>query len=96
MRISSGLYRKTDRLGRITIPKEIRDSMGIVDDTSYLEIIKVNSDEIVLRKASFKAVLHMNDKDVAYYKCLCGNRIELSQKNEFIYCPKCGNRFIWD
>lgn len=96
MRLSSGIYRKVDKLGRITVPKEMRDSMGIIDKTSYLEIVKIDNEEILLRKANFKASLHMDDKNIGYYKCICGNRIELDQKNKFIYCPICGNRFIWD
>lgn len=93
---SSGIYRKTDMLGRITIPKEMRDSMGIVDKKSYLEIIKISNDEILLKKTNLKANIYLDDENIGYYKCICGNKIGLDKKNKYIYCPRCGNKFIWD
>lgn len=46
--VSTGIVRKLDELGRITLPIELRRSMGILD-RAPLEII-VDDDRIVLKK----------------------------------------------
>lgn len=44
-----GIVRKVDELGRIVIPKELRNTMNITEGTP-LEIFVNNAGEIVLRK----------------------------------------------
>lgn len=46
--VSTGIVRKLDELGRITLPIELRRSMGILD-RAPLEII-VEEDRIILKK----------------------------------------------
>lgn len=45
---STGIVRKTDSLGRVVIPKEIRDVLGIGTEDS-IEIF-TDADSVVLRK----------------------------------------------
>ncbi|MDO3662773.1 AbrB/MazE/SpoVT family DNA-binding domain-containing protein [Bacillus sp. C28GYM-DRY-1] len=45
---STGITRKVDRLGRIVLPKELRDAKGIEVNT-LMEIL-INGNEIVLKK----------------------------------------------
>ena len=43
-----GIVRKPDELGRIVIPKEMRDNLGITDDT--LIDISLKNNKIILEK----------------------------------------------
>lgn len=52
---STGIVRKTDVLGRIVIPKEIRKNFSIKEN-DYLEIF-VDGEMIVLKKAEDKTKL---------------------------------------
>ena len=52
MMYSAGIVRKTDGLGRIVIPKEIRKNFSI-NENDYLEIF-VDGEMIVLKKATDK------------------------------------------
>lgn len=45
---ATGITRKLDQLGRIVLPKELRDSMGIEEGTP-MEIF-TDSEEIIIRK----------------------------------------------
>lgn len=45
----TGIIRRLDRTGRFTIPKELRESMGIKENEDYIEIY-VENDTIILRK----------------------------------------------
>ncbi len=47
---STGIVRKIDNLGRIVLPKELRDTFGI-DDKEPMEIF-VDGEKIVLKKYS--------------------------------------------
>jgi len=49
---STGIVRKVDQLGRIVIPKELRDTLGI-DQKSPLEIF-TSEDTIILGKCEPK------------------------------------------
>lgn len=46
---TSGIIRLVDKMGRVVIPKEIRDQLNIKSDVDSLEI-SLNGDEIILRK----------------------------------------------
>ena len=46
---SIGVIRSVDRMGRVVIPKEIREKLHIVDDVDSLEIYMEN-DNIILKK----------------------------------------------
>lgn len=62
----SGIVRKTDELGRIVIPIEVRRELGIgVKDP--LEIY-VHKDEIVLKKYQHQCVLCGSGEDLIEYK----------------------------
>ncbi|WP_110930649.1 AbrB/MazE/SpoVT family DNA-binding domain-containing protein [Paenibacillus bouchesdurhonensis] len=45
---STGIVRKVDNLGRIVLPKELRDTLGIAEQDP-LEVF-VDGDKIILRK----------------------------------------------
>ena len=46
---SSGVTRPVDKMGRVVIPKEIRDSLNIKSDVDKIEI-SVEGDRIILKK----------------------------------------------
>lgn len=47
--MSTGIIRRIDGLGRIIIPKEIRESLGIKEGTP-MEIMVNDEDDIVLKR----------------------------------------------
>lgn len=70
----SGILRKTDSLGRVVIPKELRRKLEIGDD-DMIEIIE-DGDCLILRKY--------------YPRCVfCGSTEKLLQYNEKCICRKC-------
>ena len=71
---ATGIIRKTDALGRIVIPKEIRQSMNIGESDS-LELI-VSEDEIILKKPDTTCVI-------------CGSQYDLKKIEEKNLCIKC-------
>lgn len=52
--ISTGIVRKVDQLGRIVIPKELRDKLNI-DSANPMEIY-VDGDKIVLKKFEISCI----------------------------------------
>lgn len=58
----SGIIRKVDPLGRVVIPKEIRNIMDI-NEGDPIEIIK-DDNSILLRKYSNGCIFCRSDKDV--------------------------------
>lgn len=46
---STGIIRKLDALGRITLPRELRNSFGLIDDEDSVEIF-VDKGMIILKK----------------------------------------------
>lgn len=46
---TSGVLRPVDKMGRVVIPKEIRDKLNIVSDIDKIEIT-VEGDKIILKK----------------------------------------------
>ncbi|GEQ21767.1 MULTISPECIES: AbrB/MazE/SpoVT family DNA-binding domain-containing protein [Clostridium] len=71
---TSGIVRNLDNVGRLVIPKEIRNVMGI-NEGDPLEIVKVNN-EIVVRKYSRGCIF-------------CGSDKNASEFNDMIVCKVC-------
>ena len=46
---STGIIRQVDKMGRVVIPKEIRDQLNIKNEVDSLEVF-MQDDNIVLRK----------------------------------------------
>ena len=63
---ASGIVRNVDTVGRIVIPKEIRDVMSI-NEGDPLEIVKVNN-EILLRKYNKGCIFCGEDKGIIEFK----------------------------
>ena len=61
----TGIVRKLDELGRITIPIELRRSLGILDRDS-LEIIP-DDDQIILKKYDSKDIFTGETDDLIEY-----------------------------
>lgn len=71
---STGIVRKIDQVGRLTLPKGLREQLEITGDTP-IEIL-VEKDAVVLRK----------ERDVC---CFCGTDKELRKaKGEWV-CEDC-------
>ena len=95
MSIGSGIYRKVDILGRVTIPKELRNGMGIEPNHTYLEITKTGENEITLGRPKFNPKnigKHANLNGVNVYKCFCGCKCDTSMDR----CYDCGSFLYWD
>lgn len=63
---STGMVRKIDELGRIVLPIEIRNTMGI-KSRDALEIF-VDEDKIILKKYEPACIFCGNADDVEYYR----------------------------
>lgn len=61
-----GIVRKVDILGRIVIPKELRDALDI-EDKDPLEIF-VEDDRIILKKYNPSCIFCGSTADVVLYK----------------------------
>ena len=46
---STGIVRKVDILGRIVIPKEIRNKLGIIDNETSMELF-IEGENIIIKK----------------------------------------------
>lgn len=68
---STGIVRRVDQLGRIVLPKELRDTFGINEGT-LLEI-HVSGEDIILRKSEKCCVFCGAEHDVFdfYNRPLC-------------------------
>ena len=75
----SGIVRKVDPLGRIVIPKEIREVMGINEGDS-LEIVKDNN-QIILKKYNKGCIFCGEDNGVIDFK-------------GFLVCEECKRALI--
>ena len=76
MEKSTGIVRKTDELGRIVIPKELRETLRIEEGTP-LEIF-IKGPEIILKKYIMKICSNcgqaLEEKDK--YCSNCGKKVE--------------------
>jgi len=73
---STGIVRKIDELGRIVLPIEIRNTMGI-QTRDALEIF-VDDNKIILKKYEPSCIFCSNADDVIYFKgkLVCKSCIE--------------------
>ena len=74
-----GIVRKIDRLGRVVIPKEIRNTLRIIDDDN-LEL-SIDGENIILKKYSYIK----NYEDIAK---LLLNNIKLKDETIILYDSK--------
>lgn len=61
-----GVVRKVDQLGRVVIPKEMRDVLQI-DDGDFIEILQ-NNHNVILRKYYETCVFCGSDEELYRYK----------------------------
>lgn len=71
---TNGIVRQVDELGRVVIPKEIRDIFGI-SEGDPLEVL-LDASDIVLKKFEASCTF-------------CGSRINLYDYEEKLICKKC-------
>ena len=72
---SSGVSRPVDKMGRVVIPKEIRDQLKIVSDVDKIDIT-VEGDKIILKKH--------------YDACLfCGKIDDGVKHKDYFVCNEC-------
>lgn len=71
---STGIVRKVDELGRVTLPKELRRTLGI-NEEDPMEIF-TDGDRIILRKYEPGCLL-------------CGSMHELRERNGKNICQHC-------
>lgn len=74
MKLSTGIVRRVDELGRIVIPKEMRKSLGI-DQKDPIEIA-IDGSSIILKKYENRCVF-------------CGTIKPSIQYNGKLVCSKC-------
>jgi len=77
---STGIVRKVDELGRVVLPKELRDTMDI-NEKDPLEIF-VDGNSILLKKYEPACIFCQNARDVINYKGknICANCMQELQK----------------
>ena len=71
---STGITRKVDELGRIVIPMELRNKLGIIE-RDEIEIF-VDGSSIILKKYNPNCIF-------------CGNNKDLYSYNDKLICSKC-------
>ena len=76
---STGMIRRVDELGRVVIPKEIRNKLDI-QEKDPIEIY-VDGDCIILKKFESNCVF-------------CGNTKDLIEYKEKLICKKCINDLL--
>lgn len=79
----TGIIRKVDHLGRIVLPKELRKSLNLQDDTPME--ISVDGDTILLRKHSTESTCVFCGKEdpegtVFSGQCVCRSCLEKLQQ----------------
>ena len=74
---STGFTRKVDELGRIVLPMELRNKLGIMDK-EQIEIL-VDGSSIILRKYNPNCIF-------------CGNSKDLLSYNNKLVCSKCKSK----
>ncbi len=71
---TTGIYRKVDELGRIVLPMELRNRLGI-EQKDALEIF-VDGNSIILKKMASSCTF-------------CGSNKDLAEFADKLICPKC-------
>lgn len=74
---ATGITRKVDSLGRVVIPKELRNKLYIEDDIDSFEIF-VDDDAIILKKYQPSC-------------CLCGEFDGIKNYKNKFFCQNCLN-----
>jgi transcriptional pleiotropic regulator of transition state genes len=81
---STGIVRKVDELGRIVIPKELRDTLGI-EIKDPIEIF-TDGDKIILSKyqANLSCIFCGNGEQVIYFKqkAICHDCVHLIEEKK--------------
>jgi len=72
---SLGIVRKIDEVGRIVLPKELRDSFQLVNNEDAVEIF-VDGDAIILKKYAPSCIFCRSAQEVIEF---AGHKV----------CPKC-------
>lgn len=80
---STGIVRQLDELGRIVLPKELRESLNLVCKDA-LEIF-VEDDKIILRKYQLGDIFDNSMSDLLEYK---GKKVSLSTIKNLIEIAK--------
>ena len=75
MKKATGIIRRIDQLGRVVLPKELRQTLSI-DKGDSLAIYVTDNDEIILKKYQTGCVL-------------CGSNEHLRQINDKFICKDC-------
>lgn len=78
---STGIVRRVDELGRIVLPKELRDTLNIHEKTPLA--IFVDGEDIILRKYGRSCVF-------------CGTDNELLDLHGHPVCEKCARKIAAD
>lgn len=63
---STGIVRKLDELGRIVIPKELRNKLKL-EERDPMEIF-IEGESIILKKFEPGCIICNNSKDLTFYK----------------------------
>ncbi len=64
---ATGIVRNVDKLGRIVIPAEIRDKLGVKGTGGLLELY-ADGDSIILRKYEPACIFCQNNEDIIIFK----------------------------
>ena len=75
--MKTGMTRPIDSLGRIVIPKELRDAFDLPQG-QYMEIHTLDNGDVVLRKVHAKCVI-------------CGSTEDLHEIQQVKLCEQCAN-----
>ena len=65
---STGMVRRVDELGRVTIPKEIRKQLGITDNVDSFEIFTEGNTLILRKYAPSCAFCNKMDGEIVNFK----------------------------
>ncbi len=75
---STGMIRPVDKMGRVVIPKEIRNQLGIENDVDSFEIY-MDGDSVILRKYQATCIF-------------CGNLADSVELSGHTVCKNCIDR----
>ena len=76
---STGIIRRLDKLGRVVIPKEIRDNLDILEESS-IEIF-VDGNKVIMQKYNPTC-------------CFCGESKNLALYKGKLVCKKCIDKIV--
>lgn len=75
---STGMIRPVDKMGRVVIPKEIREHLGVKNDIDSFEIY-MDGNRIILQKFEPTCIF-------------CGNLADSVELNGYVVCKNCIER----